>query len=77
MTQFDASDPACACVQCAVCENPIKSGKWFARIKHDDRMVALCCPLCEEVFQAKPQPYVRRIEMLERAQPPEGIAMPD
>ena len=62
---FDASDTDCAFVQCAVCEKEITSGTWFARIKHGEWMVALCCPLCTETFEAKPQAYVRRIETLE------------
>lgn len=67
MNQFDASDPDCGYVQCAVCANVIRGGRWFARIQHGDRMVALCCPLCTEVFQLRPQTYVRRIETLENA----------
>jgi len=51
-------------VQCVVCENAIKGGKWFARIKHGDWMVALCCPLCTEAFETNPQAYIRRIETL-------------
>ena len=62
---FDASDIDCASVQCAVCEKVITGGKWFARIKHGEWLVALCCPLCTEVFQSKPGGYVRRIETLE------------
>lgn len=64
MSQFDASNPDCEYVQCAVCEKEIKGGKWFARIKHGEWMVALCCPLCTEAFEAKPHAYVRRIESL-------------
>jgi hypothetical protein len=53
MSQFDASNLDCEYVQCAVCEKVITGGKWFARLKHGDWMVALCCPLCTEVFQGK------------------------
>lgn len=59
---FDAADIDCACVQCAVCEKLITGGKWFARIKHGDLTVALCCPLCTEAFEANAHAYVRRIE---------------
>ena len=65
MSQFDASNMDCEYVQCAVCEKEIKGGKWFARIKHGEWMVALCCPLCTEAFEAKPRAYVRRIETLQ------------
>jgi hypothetical protein len=65
MSNYNASDIDCDYVQCAVCEKDIKGGKWFARIKHGEWMVALCCPLCTEAFEATPQAYVRRIETLE------------
>jgi len=64
MPNFDASNIDCEYVQCAVCEKEIKGGKWFARIKHGEWMVALCCPLCTEAFESKPHAYVRRIESL-------------
>ncbi|MBK7997449.1 MAG: hypothetical protein IPK15_01620 [Verrucomicrobia bacterium] len=65
MSQFDASNADCEYVQCAVCEKAITGGKWFARIKHGEWMVALCCPLCTEAFESKPRAYVRRIETLQ------------
>jgi hypothetical protein len=65
MPNFDASNLDCASVQCAVCEKEITGGKWFARIKHREWMVALCCPLCTEAFERSPHAYVRRIETLE------------
>lgn len=65
MSQFDASNADCEYVQCAVCEKIIAGGKWFARIKHGEWMVALCCPLCTEAFESKPRAYVRRIETLQ------------
>jgi len=64
MSQFDASDIDVGYVQCVVCENGIKGGKWFARIKHGEWMVALCCPLCTETFERSPHVYIRRIETL-------------
>jgi len=42
MMQFDAQ---------AVCENAIFGRKWFARIRQEQRMVALCCPLCTETIE--------------------------
>ncbi|MBN9688660.1 MAG: hypothetical protein J0M24_00345 [Verrucomicrobia bacterium] len=65
MSQFDASNANCEYVQCAVCEKTITGGKWFARLKHGEFMVALCCPLCTEAFESKPGAYVRRIETLQ------------
>jgi hypothetical protein len=66
MSQFNASDMDVASVQCAVCEKGITGGNWFARIRHGDWVVALCCPLCTEVFEKNPHPYIRRIETLAR-----------
>ena len=65
MKNYDASNLDCEYVQCVVFENAIKGGKWFARIKHDGWMVALCCPLCTETFESSPHTYIRRIETLE------------
>lgn len=54
----------CDCAHCAVCRRTIASGKWFARIDHGGWLLALCCPLCAEVFQANPTAYVCRLETL-------------
>lgn len=64
MSNYDASNMDVEYVQCAVCEKAIKGGNWFARIKHGDWMVALCCPLCTEAFEKNPNIYIRRIESL-------------
>lgn len=62
MKNFDARNEAVATVLCAVCEQPITGGRWFARISSGDLLAALCCPLCEATFAGNPAPYVRRIE---------------
>ena len=72
MHQFDASNGEISYVQCAVCEKIITGGKWFARIKHGDLMVALCCPLCTDTFERSPRAYIRRIETLVQRRPPTG-----
>lgn len=66
--QFDARNPDVEFVQCAVCDNGIKGGRWFARIAQGERMVALCCPLCLEVFEKDPLPYMRRVQTFEMQQ---------
>ena len=73
MPNFDASNLNVEYVQCAVCEKAITGGKWFARIKHGQWLVALCCPLCVETFEANPRAYLRRIETLELLHAPDGI----
>ena len=69
---FDASNMEIENVQCAVCEKAIRGGQWFSRIKHGEWMVALCCPLCTEVFEKNPQGYIRRIQTLEMLHDPKG-----
>ncbi|HXG49347.1 MAG TPA: hypothetical protein VNO52_17110 [Methylomirabilota bacterium] len=71
MSQFDANDPDVESVQCAVCEQWIRGGKWFARMACGPRTVALCCPLCAETFERNPHPYLRRIETLSGPLPPQ------
>ena len=65
MPQFDANSEDVEFVQCAVCEKVITGGKWFARIRRGEWMVALCCPLCTEAFEHNPKAYLRRIETYE------------
>ena len=65
MSNFNASNESCASVQCAVCEKVITGGNWFARITRGEWTVALCCPLCTEVFEKSPVAYIRRLETLE------------
>ena len=66
MNQYDASDSEAERVKCAVCDQIIGGGKWFARIKHEQMniTVALCCPLCTQVFEGNSDVYMRRIEKL-------------
>jgi hypothetical protein len=65
MPQFDAANDEIEFVQCAVCEKVITGGKWFARIRNGQWMVALCCPLCTATFEDNPTAYIRRIETYE------------
>lgn len=65
--QFDATNPEIEFVQCAVCEKAITGAHWYARVACGDIMVALCCPLCLEVFQSNKHRYQRRIETLSRS----------
>lgn len=51
--------------RCIVCEKPVRYGTGFAHIKHEDRMVTLCCPLCMETFQKNPHPYLLRFKTQE------------
>jgi ribosomal protein L24E len=54
---------------CIVCEKPVRYGTGFAHIKHEGKMVTLCCPLCMETFQKNPKPYLikRQAREIERS----------
>jgi hypothetical protein len=69
---FDATNMDAEFVQCLVCEKEITGGKWAARIRHGNRMVALCCPLCLETFETNSDLYVRRLETVELLQATAG-----
>ena len=51
---------------CAVCGKNVTHGGGFSRIKHGEVMVNLCCPLCLETFHADSQPFMARIEKIQR-----------
>jgi hypothetical protein len=42
---------------CVVCGKPARGISGYSRLLHEDRMYALCCPLCMETFQKKPDYY--------------------
>lgn len=45
---------------CAACERPVRGIQRFSSIKHNDKMVTLCCPLCLEKFNENRDLYVMR-----------------
>ncbi|MBI2926338.1 MAG: hypothetical protein HYY24_11630 [Verrucomicrobia bacterium] len=46
---------------CVVCGKNVEHGGGFARIHYGELKVAVCCPLCQETFQADPKPYLKRL----------------
>jgi len=50
---------------CVVCGKNVQNGAGFARIKHGEHMLELCCPLCLETFQANPTPYLKRVQRVD------------
>ena len=50
---------------CAVCGKNVEHGRGFVRIKHGERLVELCCPLCLETFQKDPLPYVKKLQRID------------
>ena len=51
---------------CAVCEMNVGHGGGSAKVRCEERMVSLCCPLCLETFQRDPKPYVAKLMKIER-----------
>jgi YHS domain-containing protein len=48
--------------QCVVCGKSVAGGHGYVRVNYRDRLVALCCPLCQETFQRNPADYIRHQE---------------
>ncbi len=46
--------------RCAVCGKSVAGSSGYTRIKFEEQMVALCCPLCLKTFQQNPLEFVRR-----------------
>ncbi len=44
------SEPSDA--HCLVCGKSVEQGRGFCRLKIDELMIALCCPLCLDTFNA-------------------------
>jgi ribosomal protein L24E len=52
-------------VECIVCGKDVTGGRGFAHIEHNGEMVALCGPLCMELFRLKPDYYIFRRDAAE------------
>lgn len=61
---------------CAVCGKNVQNGGGFARIKHGERMVELCCPLCLDTFQKDPDPYVKKMQRVDYFRELSGVRTP-
>lgn len=44
--------------RCVVCQKATDHGGGMCRIKVEDAMIALCCPLCIEAFNKEPKRYL-------------------
>lgn len=51
---------------CDVCGKSLEGCGAFARVNHHGRMIALCCPMCLEVFQKEPALYLARLDKIAR-----------
>ena len=47
--------------ECLVCGKGVEHGEGFCRLKVGEHFIALCCPLCMEVYEKNPQRYLARL----------------
>jgi hypothetical protein len=62
---------------CVVCGKNVQNGGGFARIKHGERMLELCCPLCLETFQNDPTPHLKRLQRVDYFRELAALQSPD
>ena len=62
--------------KCVVCGKSVAGGHVHARVKHGDKEVFLCCPLCLETFEKGPDNYLRRQETSSEVQAIFGLLRP-
>ncbi len=48
---------------CLVCGKGVEHGGGFARLEVKGRMIALCCPLCFEVYQKTPERFLVKLRL--------------
>ncbi|HEY5779699.1 MAG TPA: hypothetical protein VIT00_13225 [Terrimicrobiaceae bacterium] len=48
---------------CLVCGKSLENGGGFARLKVEEGMIALCCPLCVETYHANPPRYLAKLAL--------------
>jgi predicted nucleic acid-binding Zn ribbon protein len=57
---------------CIVCGKGVEHGEGFCRLKVEEYFIALCCPLCMEVYEKDPQRYLARIT-IRNLRPPGAV----
>lgn len=50
--------------ECLVCGKGVEHGEGFCRLKVEERMIALCCPLCMEVYQKEPRRFLAKLTII-------------
>ncbi|HET7238120.1 MAG TPA: hypothetical protein VFI76_03795 [Terrimicrobiaceae bacterium] len=55
--------------QCLVCGKSVDHGEGFCRLKVGEHFIALCCPLCMEVYEKNPERYLVKLA-IRRSRPP-------
>ena len=57
---------------CLVCGKSVDHGAGFCRLKVGEHFIALCCPLCMEVYEKNPQRYLAKLS-IRNLRPPGAI----
>jgi predicted nucleic acid-binding Zn ribbon protein len=57
---------------CLVCGKDVEHGEGFCRLKVEEYFIALCCPLCMEIYQKNPQRYLARLS-IRNLRPPGAV----
>ncbi len=47
---------------CVVCGKDTSSGRGFMTLHLEGRHLALCCPMCQKVYQENPAQFARRLK---------------
>ncbi len=48
---------------CLVCGKDVDHGGGFSRLNVKGRMIALCCPLCLDVYQKTPERFLAKLTL--------------
>ena len=58
--------------ECIVCGKGVEHGEGFCRLKVEEYFIALCCPLCMEVYEKDPKRYLAR-RTIRNLRPPGAV----
>jgi len=47
---------------CVVCGKDTSGGRGFLTLHLEGRLIALCCPMCQKVYEANPALYAQRLQ---------------
>lgn len=62
--------------RCIVCGKSVEGGGGMCHVRYENRMVALCCPLCIETFNKDPKHYLA-LQEIQQIRPPGPLANPE
>jgi ribosomal protein L24E len=62
-------------IECIVCGKDVTGGRGFAHVRHNDEMIALCGPICLEMFEHNPKYYIFRRDAVELVHRKEDLSL--